>query len=178
MNDLPFEWIPGEVVEQAYVEIGGVKYYVTPTQYADGTSLSAYHLNRSEYETIKRVNETFGYNLITNGEAVKTGRKINGYTEYVKRISATVQAGTNRTVSTGLTNGTHEIVNYHGVISNFNGTGTKVRDGFYNGGNNYFSIHAQGASTFYIILGSDTPWVSGSNLYIDIYYIDLTEVVE
>lgn len=58
MNDLPFEWIPGEVVEQAYVEIGGVKYYVTPTQYADGTSLSAYHLNKSEYETIKRVNGT------------------------------------------------------------------------------------------------------------------------
>jgi hypothetical protein len=58
MNDLPFEWIPGEVVEQAYVEIDGVKYYVTPARYADGTSLSAYHLNRSEYETIKRVNGT------------------------------------------------------------------------------------------------------------------------
>lgn len=58
MNDLPFEWIPGEVVEQAYVEIDGVKHYVTPTRYADGTSLSAYHLNRSEYETIKRVNGT------------------------------------------------------------------------------------------------------------------------
>lgn len=58
MNDLPFEWIPGEVVEQAYVEIDGVKHYVTPTRYADGTSLSAYHLNKSEYETIKRVNGT------------------------------------------------------------------------------------------------------------------------
>lgn len=58
MNDLPFEWIPGELVEQAYIEIGGVKYYVIPTQYADGTSLSAYHFNRSEYETIKRVNGT------------------------------------------------------------------------------------------------------------------------
>lgn len=58
MNDLPFEWIPGEVEEQAYVEIGGVKYYVTPARYAYGTSLSAYHLNKSEYETIKRVNGT------------------------------------------------------------------------------------------------------------------------
>lgn len=58
MNDLPFEWIPGELVEQAYIEIDGVKYYVIPARYADGTSLSAYHLNKSEYETIKRVNGT------------------------------------------------------------------------------------------------------------------------
>lgn len=58
MNDLPFEWEAGEVEEQAYVEIDGVKHYVTPTQYADGTSLSAYHLNKCEYETLKRANGT------------------------------------------------------------------------------------------------------------------------
>lgn len=56
MNDLPFEWEEGEIVEQAYVTINGQKYYVTPARYDHGTSLSAYHLNRSEYETIKRLN--------------------------------------------------------------------------------------------------------------------------
>ena len=56
MDDLPFEWVQGELIEQAYIEIDGVKYYVTPARYDHGTSLSAYHLNRSEYETIKRLN--------------------------------------------------------------------------------------------------------------------------
>lgn len=56
MNDLPFEWEAGELIEQAYIEIDGVKHYVTPARYEHGTSLSAYHLNRSEYETIKRLN--------------------------------------------------------------------------------------------------------------------------
>ena len=61
MNDLPFEWIPGEVEEQAYVTINGEKYYVTPAQYAYGTSLSAFHLNKSEFETIKRLSGTVIY---------------------------------------------------------------------------------------------------------------------
>lgn len=61
MNDLPFEWIPGELVEQAYIEIDGVKYYVIPARYADGTSLSANHLNKSEFETIKRLSGTVIY---------------------------------------------------------------------------------------------------------------------
>lgn len=56
MDSLPFEWVQGELIEQAYIEIDGVKYYVTPARYDHGTSLSAYHLNRSEYETIKRLN--------------------------------------------------------------------------------------------------------------------------
>ena len=56
MDDLPFEWVTGELIEQAYIEIDGVKHYVTPARYDNGTSLSAYHLNRSEYETIKRLN--------------------------------------------------------------------------------------------------------------------------
>lgn len=56
MDNLPFEWVQGELIEQAYIEIDGVKHYVTPARYDHGTSLSAYHLNRSEYETIKRLN--------------------------------------------------------------------------------------------------------------------------
>lgn len=115
------------------------------------------------------------YNLVTNGDAVETGRKINGYTEYVKRISTSVTAGVNKTFSTGLTNGRYEITNYEGIITNFSGTNAKVRDGFYNGGNNYFSLHSMGAATFYVILGSDTSWVSGCSLYVNIYYIDLNE---
>lgn len=59
MDDLPFEWVQGELIEQAYIEIDGVKHYVTPAQYDYGTSLSAYHLNRSEYEVLERAKNTF-----------------------------------------------------------------------------------------------------------------------
>ena len=57
-------------------------------------------------------------NIITNGEPVKTGRKIDGKDEYVKRIS--VKLGNNNVVSadTGITNAT--IIKYDGVHTNGN----------------------------------------------------------
>lgn len=63
MNDLPFEWQEGELVEQAYVTIDGNKHYVTPATYSGSTSLSAFHLNKTEEETLKRA---FGTILWTN----------------------------------------------------------------------------------------------------------------
>ena len=58
----------------------------------------------------RAVNEKFGCNLITNGEPVKTGKKIDGEDEYVKRISITLGNGTVSSgnlrweISTGLSN--------------------------------------------------------------------------
>lgn len=54
MNNLPFEWEDGEVIEQAYVTINGEKYYVTPATYSGGTSLSANHLNQMEVKILEK----------------------------------------------------------------------------------------------------------------------------
>lgn len=89
MDEVPFEWEAGEVVERAYVEIDGVKHYVTPATYEGGTSLSAFHLNKMQQDLIDYLKSITQekYNLITDGNPVKTGRKIDNRDEYVRRIT-------------------------------------------------------------------------------------------
>ena len=51
----------------------------------------------------RAVNEAIKLNIITNGEPVKTGRKIDGKDEYVKRYSSAFNGGT-ANFEHGLTN--------------------------------------------------------------------------
>jgi hypothetical protein len=114
MNDLPFEWIPGELVEQAYVEIDGVKYYVIPARYADGTSLSAYHFNKSEYETLKRVNGTILWqNPNPNAEFQSQNITLNSNDYDCYEIIYLQDVSTPRIFNTG------KILKGHGTILDF-----------------------------------------------------------
>ena len=98
-----FEWENGTLVEPAKVEIGGVSYDVTDAQYEGATPLSASNLN--QMQTILNNNITTSienqYNLVTDGNAVKTGRQIDGKDEWVKRFSFTTSGGNTYTKSLG-----------------------------------------------------------------------------
>lgn len=50
--------------------------------------------------------ETLRYDLITDGQPIKTGRKVNGKDEFVKRITlSSFPNATSKTFQTGITNG-------------------------------------------------------------------------
>lgn len=118
---------------------------------------------------------TLKCNIITNGPGVPTGRTIDGHPEYIKRISTSIARSTNRPVDTGLTSGRHEIINTQGWISNANGTGIKVRDGFvYGNSDNSFQTHVINGVKVQVIVGSGCDWVTANMLcYLEVRYIDL-----
>lgn len=86
-----FNWQNGTLVTPARVEINGEVHDVTPEQYSGQTPLSAENMNAMQdgiYEDIDKNTASINalkYNLVTNGEAVKTGRMVDGKDEYVKR---------------------------------------------------------------------------------------------
>lgn len=91
-----FNWQNGTLVSKAKVEIDGKVYEVEPEQYEGQTPTSAENFNKMQdgiYEDIdanKEAINTLSYNVVTNGDAVKTGRKIDGKDEYVKRFKINI----------------------------------------------------------------------------------------
>lgn len=74
------------------------------------------------YNLDKKVS-TLNYNVVTDGPPVKTGRKIDGKDEYVKRISlGTMPNATTKTVDTGLTATNITIIELKGTAKNSAGT--------------------------------------------------------
>ena len=177
-----------DIEDGAFIVTGDGKTYIDfgtdriPTSGTPDSQMSDVSRNTVENKVIKEYVDalddrlsTFEYNLVTNGDAVKTGRKINDKDEYVKRISTSISTSTSKSVSTGLTSGVHEIVNYRGYITNNNGTGIKVRDGFiHNGLDNYFMIHVISGTDIQVLTGSNTGWITNDDIcIIDVYYITL-----
>lgn len=83
-----FEWQNGTLVSKAKVEINGEIYEVEPEQYSGTTPLTAENMNAMQdgiYEDIDK--KIDGYNIETNGSAVKTGRMIDGKEEYVQVVN-------------------------------------------------------------------------------------------
>ena len=128
-------------------------------------------MNNGTWNSWTLVNQAM---VTTDGSAVATGKTIDGNPEYIKRITTTIAPNTNKKVTTGLTSGTHEITSYQGYITDGTATGIKVRDGFYLGAGNFFSIHGEDAD-IRVLTGADTNWITVNHTcYIDVYYIDIS----
>lgn len=177
-----------DIEDGAFIVTGDGKTYVDfgtdriPTSGTPDSQMSDVSRNTVENKVIKEYVDalddrlsTFEYNLVTNGEAVKTGRKIDNKDEYVKRISTSIGTGTSKSVSTGLTSGVHEITDYKGYITNNMGTGIKVRDGFaQNTLDNSFMMHVIDGVNIQILTGNNTGWITNDDIcIIDVYYITL-----
>lgn len=177
-----------DIEDGAFIVTGDGKTYVDfgtdriPTSGTPDSQMSDVSRNTVENKVIKEYVDTlddrlstFEYNLATNGEAVKTGRKIDNKYEYVKRISTSISTGTSKSVSTGLTSGVHEITDYKGYITNNTGTGIKVRDGFaQNTLDNSFMMHVIDGVNIQILTGNNTGWITNDDIcIIDVYYITL-----
>lgn len=177
-----------DVDDGAFIVTGDGKTYVDfgtdriPTSGTPDSQMSDVSRNTVENKVIKEYVDalddrlsTFEYNLATNGEAVKTGRKIDNKYEYIKRISTSIGTGVSKSVSTGLTSGVHEITDYKGYITNNRGTGIKVRDGFaQNTLDNSFMIHVVDGVNIQILTGNNTGWITNDDIcIIDVYYITL-----
>lgn len=177
-----------DIEDGAFIVTGDGKTYVDfgndriPTSGTPDSQMSDVSRNTVENKVIKEYVDalddrlsTFEYNLVTNGEAVKTGRKIDNKYEYVKRISTSIGTGTSKSVSTGLTSGVHEITDYKGYITNNRGTGIKVRDGFtQNTLDNSFMMHVVDGVNIQVLTGSNTGWITNDDIcIIDVYYITL-----
>ena len=130
-------------------------------------------MNNGTWNSWTLVNQAM---VTADSNAVATGRYVDGKPEYVKRITTNIVSGTNRNVSTGLTAGTHEIIDYKGYITTNDGTGIKVRDGFWwNSPNNYFMMYVENGNQIRVITGSDTSWITANHIcIIEIYYIDIS----
>lgn len=130
-------------------------------------------MNNGTWNSWTLVNQAM---VTADSNAVLTGRYVDGKPEYVKRITTNIVSGTNRNVSTGLTAGTHEIIDYKGYITTNDGTGIKVRDGFWYSANNYFMLHVDtSGNQIRVITGSDTSWITANHIcIIEIYYIDIS----
>lgn len=114
--------------------------------------------------------------VTADSNAVATGRYVDGKPEYVKRITTSIASGTNKEVSTGLTAGTHEITDLKGYITNNSATGIKVKDGFYAGSGNSFTIHVIGGTNIKVTTGSNTDWITADDVCIlEVYYIDISQ---
>lgn len=181
INDYPIEdgsfWVTGD--GKSYIDYGENRIPIAGTPDAQMSDTSR---NTVENKVIKEYVDaigdrvsTFEYNLVTNGGAVKTGRKIDNKYEYVKRISTSISTGTSKSVSTGLTSGVHEITDYKGYITNNSGTGIKVKDGFaQNTLDNSFMIHVVNGVNIQILTGNNTGWITNDDIcIIDVYYITL-----
>ena len=126
-------------------------------------------------ENAVNVKDLHKVNIVTDGNATATGRYVDGKPEYVKRITTSIASSTNKTVSTGLTVGTHEIIDYKGYITNNLATGIKVRDGFYYGADNSFMVHVNNGTGIQVITGSNTNWIAANDVCIlEVYYIDIS----
>ena len=177
-----------DIEDGAFIVTGDGKAYVDfgtnriPTSGTPDSQMSDVSRNTVENKVIKEYVDalddrlsTFEYNLVTNGDAVKTGRKINNKDEYVKRISTSISTSTSKSVSTGLTSGVHEITDYKGYITNNMGTGIKVKDGFaQNTLDNSFMMHVIDGVNIQILTGNNTGWITNDDIcIIDVYYITL-----
>lgn len=104
-----FEWKNGSLISKAKVNINGTVYEVEEAQYEGETPVSAENMNAMQ-EIIFNEIDVLSYNLISNADPIKTGRKINNKDEYVKRIEKvlvnhTVIGGNFRyEIETGLSN--------------------------------------------------------------------------
>ena len=148
-----FEWQNGTLVSKAKVEIDGNIYEVEPEQYTGTTPLTAENLNQMQdgiYEDIDK--KTSKYNIETNGSEVKTGRKIDGKDEYVKRYEITINSvSENKTkaqgkASLGFTLADVTVTEFSAyIISNTNNIfniDTNNYNAGYDLGSNYISISA------------------------------------
>lgn len=130
------------------------------------------NLNTSDKTSlVQAVNEiNTPYDLITDGDAVLTGRKIDGKDEYVKRYSITLSSsgsGMTGEKALGFTLNDVTIIKFEGTIpSNTKNIFNLDTDNF-NAGDNY--VYANTTSNK-LIVNCNTQNYSGT-LYVNVYYI-------
>lgn len=119
-------------------------------------------------ESIDTLTSTLQYNLITGGSAIKTGRKIDGKDEYVKRIECTNlgSTGVEKTYATGIDVSNSIITNIDvmSVVSSGNWFQLPNADT----ANCFISLRANGI----LVIKFLTQWFEGATAYVNIYYIE------
>lgn len=114
MKKIPFE--DATLIEQAYIEIDGVKHYLVSEQVSGGTDLNANTFNELQDDVEDAIGEAKQQDIITNGEAVKCGYKIDGKDVYVQRFSKKLANAGIVYIDTGLNNAT--LLKFEGVDTN------------------------------------------------------------
>lgn len=109
------------------------------------------------------------YNLVENGNPVKTGRKINGNNEYIKYITSTeiTASGNDTNIQLNLPSG-----NINTDITIWIGNDTFMVPNMWNfSSNNYFRAYKSGSSQINANLGTDANWFrTGMKVHIIVRY--------
>lgn len=104
------------------------------------------------------------YNLITDGPAVKTGRKVDGKDEYVKRYHIQTIQGI-AYVESGLDISKITITKIEGTVVSNSGNIFNLDTSNYNGGNNYVYFNAKFNR---VAVGCDSG--NYSNAYVNLFF--------
>ena len=175
------------VEDGAFIVTGDGKSYVDygndriPTNGTLDTEISDTSRNAVENKVIKEyVDDTVAdaigdlqYNLVENGNPVKTGRKINGYDEYIKYITSTAitTSGNDTNIPLNLPSG---IVNTGLEIWIGNDT-FMVPNMWSFSSNNYFRAYKSSSSQINANLGTDANWFrTGMKVHIIVRYYQTT----
>ena len=162
------------VEDGAFIVTGDGKSYIDygndriPTNGTLDTEMSDLSSNAVENKVIKEyVDDTVAdaigglqYNLVENGNPVKTGRKINGYDEYIKYITSTAVSpnGEDTYIPLGLPNN----VVHTGMDIWAGGATFMVPNMWYFNNTNYFRCYKSANSTVNVNLGSGADWYTSS----------------
>lgn len=133
--------------------------------------------NKVIKEYIDKVNleyQPLKYNLVVDGPAVKTGRKINNKDEWVKYVTYkdTLTAGMNKTAINNLPAG----ANMHysqAVIKPVSGSGVIVQQGYYSSSTDFFNSHGYTNGNVQLAIGSGSAaiWLNNRlKCYMMLYY--------
>jgi len=176
INDLPIE-------DGSFVITGDGKSYIDygndriPTNGTLDTEISDTSRNAVENKVIKEyVDDAIGglqYNLVENDDPVKTGRKINGYDEYIKYITSTAitTSGNDTNISLNLPSG---IVNTGLEIWIGNDT-FMVPNMWSFSSTNYFRAFKSSSSQINANLGTGANWFrTGMKVHIIVRYYQTT----
>lgn len=127
-------------------------------------------------DSIEQINNTIKdlqYDLVENGDPVKTGRKINGYDEYIKYITSTAVSpnGVDTYIPLGLPNNAV----HTGIDIWVGNTAFMVPNMWYFSDTNYFRCYKSGRSILDANLGTGADWYTSSmKIHIFVRYYQTT----
>ncbi|MBO5138667.1 MAG: hypothetical protein J6B89_03395 [Bacilli bacterium] len=128
-----------------------------------------------QIKQLKQTSDTLSYNLITNGPAIKTGRKVDGKDEWVVRKSAATIKDDNKRINIGLPENAKQI-DFDVQIAAINSSDVIVKPGYYKSATDFFMVHGYSNGDVQVQIGSGVQWLNSDMKYfITVYYV-LNEV--